>query len=539
MPQTVDNIFPDESPHPILSISADNRLLYSNPAGVDLLASLVDTSDLEAPQDWQPIIHQALRSGESAEIECYKGQQLFVCLFVPVAAANCVNIYGLELTRRVQAQETEQESVRQLKLAYQQMMIYAQELRGEFTERKRTETLLRFNKQFAQVFAQQLEVLELLHDVGLRLMDNLDTDAVLSLISQAVLDLIPEATGCVMHFLSDRGQELLSVVFSPEANSKIVYPGVGIEDIVRQAIERGELSYVPDLLADPRYTQTGLPNMRALLVIPLTDNQQLIGTLSVYSLEPGVFEEEQHYILKVLANQAAVAIMKARFFQERERIKEHEKWAIRDLFQRYVGPTVVERLVSDMQNLTLGGKRQEITVLFADLRGFTQFSENLPPERLVEVLNQYLALVVEAIFAQEGTVDKFIGDAVMSVFNAPLPQPDHTLRAVRAALAIQRAMADYHTRAAHDSRLSFGIGIHVGQAVVGNIGTVQQMNYTAIGDTVNLAWRLQENARGGQIMLSQAAYEAVKHQVIVEDLGPLLVKGRSAQVHTYALIDLT
>jgi adenylate cyclase len=153
-------------------------------------------------------------------------------------------------------------------------------------------------------------------------------------------------------------------------------------------------------------------------------------------------------------------------------------------------------------------------------------------------LNQYLALAVKAILAEEGTLDKFMGDAVMAMFNAPLLQPDCTLRAARAALAMQRAIAQYNKDRADCYSLNFGIGIHFGPAVVGNIGTAQQMNYTAIGDTINLAKRLQENAEGGQILLSQAAYEAVQDVAIVEELGPLAVKGRLAPENTFALAGL-
>jgi adenylate cyclase len=138
--------------------------------------------------------------------------------------------------------------------------------------------------------------------------------------------------------------------------------------------------------------------------------------------------------------------------------------------------------------------------------------------------------------AEEGTLDKFMGDAVMALFNAPLLQPDCTLRAVRAALAMQQAIVNYNVERDSPHSLSFGIGIHFGQAVVGNIGTAQQMNYTAIGDTVNLAKRLQENAREGQILLSQTAYDTVQDVVMVEDLGSLVVKGRTAAVNTYALV---
>jgi class 3 adenylate cyclase len=149
---------------------------------------------------------------------------------------------------------------------------------------------------------------------------------------------------------------------------------------------------------------------------------------------------------------------------------------------------------------------------------------------LVKVLNQYLALAAEAILAEEGTLDKFMGDGMMAFFNAPVAQPDHVLRAARAGLAIKQAIAQHNARAAGRPCLSFGIGIHLGQAVVGNIGTVERMDYTAVGDTVNLTKRLQENARGGQIIISQTAYNAIENSVTAEKLGLFNLKGRTKPV---------
>lgn len=405
-------------------------------------------------------------------------------------------------------------------------------------QRRELEASLHLNQKLSQVIAQHLEALEVLHDTGLRLLNNLDIDSVLNLVAQTVLDLIPEADGCVIHFLSDDKQQLLPVVFSPENRTKLVHPNLGIEKIAAHSIAGGQPVYLPDISVATQPLQPQIPNMRALLVVPLNDAGNPVGTLSAYSRQPGIFEEMHRHVLSILGRQAAVAITKAWFFRNKERTMDEEKWAIRNMFQRYVSPAVVERLVNGEEDLALGGKRQQISVLFADIRGFTGFSEKLPPERLVETLNQYLALAVNAIMEQEGTLDKFMGDAVMAIFNAPLPQPDCTLRAVKAALTMQQAIAQYNVQATHQERLSFGIGIHLGQAVVGNIGTPQQMNYTAIGDTINLAKRLEENADGGQILLSQAAYNNVQSHVTVKDLGQLAVKGRAATEHAYQLIDL-
>jgi PAS domain S-box-containing protein len=143
--------------------------------------------------------------------------------------------------------------------------------------------------------------------------------------------------------------------------------------------------------------------------------------------------------------------------------------AQRRLLQRMVSPAVLDQI--DPNSLTIGGKKQDITVLFADVRGFTAYSEKHTPEELVAVLNRYLAAAAEAVLANEGTVDKFLGDAVMAWFNAPLPQPDHTLRAVKTALAIRAAVAALHAEMPVEAHLDFGVGIHYGDAVLGWIGT--------------------------------------------------------------------
>ena len=215
-----------------------------------------------------------------------------------------------------------------------------------------------------------------------------------------------------------------------------------------------------------------------------------------------------------------------------------EKRYITDVFQRYVGPRVVQRLLSDPSMLKLGGERRLISIYYADIRGFSTFSERLRPEKLVEILNAYLGLAADAVLSEEGTLDKFMGDAVMGFFNAPLGQADHTLRAVRAAVAARAAITAYRQSVPPGEQLAYGMGINVGEAVVGNIGNAQQQNYTAIGDPVNYAKRLQENAKHDQILISQAAYERVKNVVRVNALEPLLVKGHSTPQPVFEVLGL-
>jgi PAS domain S-box-containing protein len=215
---------------------------------------------------------------------------------------------------------------------------------------------------------------------------------------------------------------------------------------------------------------------------------------------------------------------------------EVEQERIRQTFGRIVAPRVRDRLLSDPSHLRLDGTSQKVTILFADISGFTPFSESTPPETLFKVLNEYLSLAAHAILEEEGTLDKFIGDAVMALWNAPDPQPDHALRAVRAALAIldrsQQAYDHMKTPAHH---LQFRIGVATGEAVVGNVGTRELFNYTAIGDTVNVAQRLEVIARPSQILIDQSTYSIVSKEVSAEMIDPVQIKGKTQPVVIYQL----
>ncbi len=208
----------------------------------------------------------------------------------------------------------------------------------------------------------------------------------------------------------------------------------------------------------------------------------------------------------------------------------------RRLFERMVSPAVINQL--DPDSLHLGGRRADITTLFADIRGFSLFSATNNPEVLVRVLNLYLAAAAEAVLQQEGTIDKFLGDGVMAWFNAPMPQPDHSLRAIQAALAIRQAVREVQSKLPRQFHLSFGVGVHYGEAILGLVGTQNRLDYTAIGDSVNTAKRLQEHAAEGQILLTRAVASRIRQQVEVRSVGALQLKGRDEPVEVYELLDL-
>ncbi len=205
--------------------------------------------------------------------------------------------------------------------------------------------------------------------------------------------------------------------------------------------------------------------------------------------------------------------------------------AQRRLFQRMVSPAVIDQL--DPDDLDLDGTRVDLTTLFADVRGFTSFSEVTRPEKLFTLLNAHLRVAVDAILGEEGTIDKFQGDAVMAWFNAPIQQKDHPMRAIRAALAILSGIDQLHWSLPELDQLKMGIGIHMGEAVLGLVGTEERMEYTAIGDSVNTAKRLQENALPGQILITDPLYQLVKGQVLVKVVAPLRVKGKRDLLQVY------
>jgi class 3 adenylate cyclase len=207
-------------------------------------------------------------------------------------------------------------------------------------------------------------------------------------------------------------------------------------------------------------------------------------------------------------------------------------------FEHYVAPSVVEQLVRDPTRVALGGDMHEVTAFFADLRGFTTVAEHIDPTQLFAVLNGYLSVVTDAVIENRGTLDKFLGDGIMALFNVPLEQPDHPLRAVTAALTAQQQVVRYHETLRPELRLQFRIGIHTGDALVGNVGTSRLRNYTAIGDTINTASRIEEEAQGGQVLISESTYNRVRDQVRARELGARVLKGREHPISIYEVCEV-
>lgn len=210
-------------------------------------------------------------------------------------------------------------------------------------------------------------------------------------------------------------------------------------------------------------------------------------------------------------------------------------------FKKYVAPEVVDEIAKKGDfKIKLGGENRDIAVLFVDIRGFTTMSEILEPEQVVEILNNYLNLTTNAIFKNKGTLDKFVGDATMAVFNSPFDLEDYEFKAVCAAMDIVEGGAALEEKLMKEfgRTVGFGVGVNCGPAVVGNVGCEWRMDFTAIGDTVNTAARLEANAKKGQVLISDEVYNRVKDRVEVEEVGEIPLKGKSKGVFVYSVVSV-
>jgi class 3 adenylate cyclase len=217
-----------------------------------------------------------------------------------------------------------------------------------------------------------------------------------------------------------------------------------------------------------------------------------------------------------------------------------EAQRVKDVLSRYVSRPVAEAVLQEQDAVPLGaGRRQRVTVMFTDIRGFTSMSERMPPEEVVAFLNSYFSRMVGAVFAFDGMLDKYIGDGMMAVFGAPIVHEDHALRAIQAAFQMRKELKalNQELEARGQPPLAMGIGLHTGECVIGNIGTEQRLDYTAIGDTVNTASRIEglTKEHGVDILVSAETWREVQMRVVSRPISAVTLRGRSTPLDLYAL----
>jgi adenylate cyclase len=284
---------------------------------------------------------------------------------------------------------------------------------------------------------------------------------------------------------------------------------------------------------DPRFESSrsiAALDIRSFMCAPLWYEEAIIGLLYVDNSDRHSFTESDLDLFTALSNYAAVAIAQARLAA-----RLHEEIRRRERLERYHSPAVVDRILEAEPgpDAPFIAKERDVTILFADLVGFTAMAEQMPPQQVAVLLNLFFSRMADAIFQHDGTLDKFIGDSVLAMFGAPLDLADHPLQAVRAAQSMHRALAALNAERP-GTLLRMRIAIHTGLALVGDIGSPKRREYTVLGDAVNIAARIEESVAGpGQTVITRETYDRLRDQVPARSLGVVPLRGLTKQVELF------
>lgn len=381
---------------------------------------------------------------------------------------------------------------------------------------------------------RQARKLSLLLEVSQKLSGELDLDKLLGRVVTTTFDVM-NVDRVSVHLSTDNGDLVPRVSKSRlgDASAQLVP-----RSIARKAVEERVAILTDNAVADDRFKggqSIMLQSVRSAMCIPLMAGpEQVLGILYVDNLTAtNSFVDEDLQFLIAFGGLAAIAIKNSRFAEQIQR-----EAMVRSNFERYFAPNVAAEIAQQQGAVKLGGDKRPVTILFSDIRGFTTMSEHMSPEAIASLLSDYFTEMVDIIFAHGGTLDKFIGDAIMALWGAPIGHADDPDRAMQAAIAMQRAIQALNAKWEAQGRpgINVGIGINYGETFAGNIGSHLRLEYTVIGDAVNVASRLCSNAHGGEILISDPLYQVLKQKPAVNVRPPLVVKNRAQAVSVWSVI---
>jgi adenylate cyclase len=383
------------------------------------------------------------------------------------------------------------------------------------------------------------KIFQVLVQVAKALLQTEDLNSMLSTVMEMIFKYLPVERGLIILF-DEEGNPVPKLTRFAEGAAAQDIPIS--RTILKMVAEQQIALMTSNALEDARLLggkSIAMHGIRSAMCVPLWNKQHVIGAVQVDSpIHIGRFEEEDLDLLTALANFAAVAIERA---QLGEKIEQERK--IRAKMERYHSPAVIDEIVKGAASTDeMEIRSSEISILFADISGFTTVSETKNPEEVAEFLSHFFSCAVESIFAYGGTLDKFIGDAVMAFFGAPIPQEDHADRAILAGLMLQRLVKDWNDErvASGATSVKIRVGINSGLAVVGNVGTEKRVDYTAIGSSVNIASRLESGvAKPGQVVISQNTLDRTVGSFNIEALGEFALKGLQQKMPAFAVIGST
>ena len=387
-----------------------------------------------------------------------------------------------------------------------------------------------------QELAKSNRILKVLTEFSRDLIATRPVEDVLQQVMDIVFDHVPAERGFLM--LHEDGSDKLvpMVVKHRSTPSSGDQARISISKTIADRVIKDRVSILTsDALVDPRFgggDSIRFHGIRSAMCAPLWNKEQVIGIVHVDSpMLTNCFNLNDLDLLTALANYAAVAVERARLNQKI--VAEEKK---RERLGRFLSPQVTARIIaaSDSQSAALGvPEEREVSVLFADIVGFTPMSESMSPAAVALVLNDYLSRMTDVIFKYEGTLDKYIGDAIMAVFGAPLDMPDHASRAIKTALEMRERLEEFNAER-NEPHLRIRIGINSGKVVAGEIGSINKKEYTVLGDTVNIASRLESSvARPMTVVIGENTHALVKNEFECRPLGAKELKGKLKVVAAY------
>jgi len=380
-------------------------------------------------------------------------------------------------------------------------------------------------------------VFEILAQVAKTLIQVADLEPVLAKVLDVVFEHLLVDRAFIVLF--DEQQQPRLEMFRTRESEEGETPEVPISRTILDMVSGQKVAILThDAQADQRFEagrSIRIHQIRSAMCAPLWLRERVIGVIYVDSpLHVGSYSASDLDLLTALANYAAVAIERARL---NERIQSDRM--VRDRLERYHSPAVIEAILEHPEHEETPVTVRETTILFADIVDFTPRCESLPPEEVAAFLNQFFSLAADAIFEYGGTLDKFIGDEVMAFFGAPLPQEDHAERAVRSAITLMRGVKRWNSERLAEGldEVQIRVAIHSGPVVVGDIGSASRVDYTVLGNTVNVAARLEEFAtERGQIVIGETTHSAVAGLFPTEHLGNVQLKGLSRKIAAYRVL---
>ena len=394
-------------------------------------------------------------------------------------------------------------------------------------------------QDYLSTLARSNKVLFVLYEISRNLNQIHDFNELLRKIMDLIFMVIDADYGFLILTGGTKGDELIPVVVKRRADGQGLREEIKASRTLINKVVHDKLALLTsDAMADARLEgaqSVMVQKIRSAICVPLWRKEEIIGVIQLNSVRfDSQFTQDELELLKAIGSQMAMVIEQAAL---NEQILEEER--LRSRLERFHSPQVIDMILGagvEAKDDVMEPKELTATILFTDIVGFTPLSERLPPREVNILLNRYFSRMTDIIFRHDGTLDKYIGDAMMAIFGAPLKKKDHAIRAIQAALEIKEQLTAMMENTSENKKFDIRIGINTGRVVAGNIGSPKRLEYTVIGDPVNIASRLETIAKPGQILIGEETYRHVKNKFKIQKVGAKKVKGKSADIVVYEVL---